>query len=548
MTVIKVKNSNVAGRIPAAGDLQPAELAINLQDKKLYSKDVAGTVFEIGVAGDVPTGNTPPSTGNNSGDLFFDTSSNELKYWSGSAWEAITVEPADGNGYVQVGGDTMTGQLTLPGGGTGKQAATVGEVNAAVSGANYLSTAAGAGDQTVASTGTTTFDGLVEAGTGVKVTGGRLSVGPDAADVQTHVLISGATGTGGGNQAAIRIEEQFNRPDTGGINAGNSAIVAIPQQTAVNAEWNTHFRAGGVVPEVGITVDNVAGFFADSTLAAGGNTSYGFYSNIGNSGKFNFYAAGSAPNYFNGQLLLPHASSSIIIAGNPIDGSSNDPFANVSGTEIKYGKVRVSSGSNISLDLKRETDGYLAMFYQGAVNVNTQKGSISVDAAGVSFNETSDYRLKSNVVDLPAASEVVKTLQPRSYSIGGLDNVSGFIAHELQAVVPRAVVGTKDATEAIGTLYDFDGTVLETEVTEPSADELTYTEDVTDSEGVTTQAIRTRTWTSTGTRPVYQGVDQTKLIPLLTKALQEALERIEALEAQLGSGGASVAAATTKKK
>ena len=49
MTVIKVKNSNVGGRVPAAGDLQPAELALNLQDKKLYSKDVSGQVFEIGV-------------------------------------------------------------------------------------------------------------------------------------------------------------------------------------------------------------------------------------------------------------------------------------------------------------------------------------------------------------------------------------------------------------------------------------------------------------------------------------------------------------------
>ena len=113
MTVIKVKNSNVGGRVPAAGDLQPAELALNLQDKKLYSKDVSGQVFEIGVAGDVPTGDTPPSSGNNNGDLFFDTGSNELKYWSGTAWETVTVEPADGEGYVKGSGDNMTGDLTL---------------------------------------------------------------------------------------------------------------------------------------------------------------------------------------------------------------------------------------------------------------------------------------------------------------------------------------------------------------------------------------------------------------------------------------------------
>jgi hypothetical protein len=48
---------------------------------------------------------------------------------------------------------------------------------------------------------------------------------------------------------------------------------------------------------------------------------------------------------------------------------------------------------------------------------------------------------------------------------------------------------------------------------------------------ITKTVTRTRSWTKTGDRPVYQGVDQTKLIPLLTKALQECLERIEVLEA-----------------
>ena len=55
------------------------------------------------------------------------------------------------------------------------------------------------------------------------------------------------------------------------------------------------------------------------------------------------------------------------------------------------------------------------------------------------------------------------------------------------------------------------------------SDQLTNTADVTDSEGVTTQIIRTRTWTATGTRPVYQGVDQTKLIALLTRSFARRL-------------------------
>ena len=200
MTVIKVKNSNVAGRLPAAGDLQPAELALNLADKKLYSKDVAGTVFEIGVAGDVPTGNTPPVTGNNNGDLFFDTSSNELKYWSGSAWETVTVEPADGNGYVDVGGDTMTGQLTLPGGGTGAEALQADEVTALISNpdgpadGNYLKLVAGTFDQSVQSTGTTDFAGDVTVGDDkitLEATGGSAEFAGPVTATSNNVLGNG---------------------------------------------------------------------------------------------------------------------------------------------------------------------------------------------------------------------------------------------------------------------------------------------------------------------------------------------------------------------
>lgn len=51
---IKVKNSSVEGKAPDAADLQVAELALNVADKKLYSKDVAGNVFEIGIT-DIPS-------------------------------------------------------------------------------------------------------------------------------------------------------------------------------------------------------------------------------------------------------------------------------------------------------------------------------------------------------------------------------------------------------------------------------------------------------------------------------------------------------------
>ena len=93
-TTIKIKNSNVAGKKPDAGSLETAELGLNLKDRKLYSKDVDGNVFEIGGSAQVPGGDTPPPNGNQIGDLFYDTLNNTLLYWDGTQWVPIAGEEA----------------------------------------------------------------------------------------------------------------------------------------------------------------------------------------------------------------------------------------------------------------------------------------------------------------------------------------------------------------------------------------------------------------------------------------------------------------------
>lgn len=133
---------------------------------------------------------------------------------------------------------------------------------------------------------------------------------------------------------------------------------------------------------------------------------------------------------------------------------------------------------------------------------------------GVLFNTSSDYRLKENVERLTNAVGSLKVLRPCQFNFTAEPNrvVSGFIAHELQEVVPEAVTGKKDAVEAIGTLADANGNILREGV--PLPPEL--------EDG--------QTWAATGERPVYQGVDHSKLVPLLTAALQEVVTRIERLE------------------
>ena len=90
---IRIKRSNVAGKVPGADKLDVAELCVNLKDQKLYSKDADGNVFELG--GKVDSGITPPPGpgGNNIGDLFWD--GDFLLVWNGNEWVPVGAADLD---------------------------------------------------------------------------------------------------------------------------------------------------------------------------------------------------------------------------------------------------------------------------------------------------------------------------------------------------------------------------------------------------------------------------------------------------------------------
>jgi hypothetical protein len=121
-------------------------------------------------------------------------------------------------------------------------------------------------------------------------------------------------------------------------------------------------------------------------------------------------------------------------------------------------------------------------------NSNSAVGTISFSTTATSYNTSSDYRLKENVTNVTDGITRVKQLEPKRFNfIADPDTtVDGFLAHEAQAVVPEAVTGTHNEV-------DDDGNA------------------------------------------VMQGIDQSKLVPLLTAALKEAITKIETLETEMTS-------------
>ena len=183
-------------------------------------------------------------------------------------------------------------------------------------------------------------------------------------------------------------------------------------------------------------------------------------------------------------------------------------------------RTSVVHGGQLSLDYTNGTTAGLAIkdtqtSGTGAVlqvvnGSGTIVGSITQNQSTTSFNTSSDYRLKENVIDVTDGIARVKQLQPKRFNFIADDSrtVDGFLAHEAQAVVPEAVTGTHNAVEVW-------------KEGEELPDSVSVGDNKLDEDG--------------NTIPEYQGIDQSKLVPLLTAALQEAISKIETLEAKVAA-------------
>ena len=155
------------------------------------------------------------------------------------------------------------------------------------------------------------------------------------------------------------------------------------------------------------------------------------------------------------------------------------------GTTTGRGKITIlhSSNSTATPTLWCGNDGASAVWVSFGNSSGGVYGSISRSGSSTAYNTTSDHRLKENVDYTFDATTRLKQLKPCRFNfIADADTtVDGFLAHEVQSVVPEAITGTHNEE---------------------------------DDEG----------------NPIMQGIDQSKIVPLLVKTIQELEARITALE------------------
>ena len=181
----------------------------------------------------------------------------------------------------------------------------------------------------------------------------------------------------------------------------------------------------------------------------------------------------------NANMLLVDGGNNVVLVGT----TDTSPFNNTSdaGISLSVNDIQIASSSSESLYLNRiGSDGRAVSIRKGGSFI----GGIDVSTSQVTYNQTSDHRLKENVSYSWDATARLKKLKPArfNYIVDADNTVDGFLAHEVSEACPQAITGEKDAVDSDGNI-------------DP------------------------------------QCIDHSKLVPLLCKTILELEARITALEA-----------------
>jgi hypothetical protein len=228
------------------------------------------------------------------------------------------------------------------------------------------------------------------------------------------------------------------------------------------------------------------------TATTGNVDAISWSDNSTDTGYLGIASGGGARLWAGGFLALGAGGGASFTERMRIDSSGNllvGTTSTISGSGANL-QVTGAALSPVGAFNSQQIGGIFYFYYSGSL-----VGNISTNGSNLTLNSTSDYRRKENVQPLLRALEKVSALRPVSYKWKdtGLDG-QGFIAHELQEIIPECVTGEKDAVE-------------------------TYI----DEEG------------NEQTRPIYQGIDTSFLVATLTAAIQELKAELDAAKADIAT-------------
>jgi len=190
--------------------------------------------------------------------------------------------------------------------------------------------------------------------------------------------------------------------------------------------------------------------------------------------------------------------------------------------------VSFEIGGSSAPEIYSSAQGTATRVHYQFYNDNGIVGKITTNGSATTFNTSSDYRLKENVSYNFDATTRLKQLKPSRFNFkaDADTTVDGFLAHEVSSIVPEAISGEKDATETkTNVVINAKGQVIAEEITEAQ-----WTAGRVEDENGNTRYPTNSTWEASKVVPVYQGIDQSKLVPLLVKTIQELEARITTLE------------------
>ena len=539
MTTIITKNSSTASAVPVSGDLTQGELAVNVTDKKLYTKNSGGSVVKIvgslgnqeassvtlsgGSINGTTVGAVTPSTG-----AFTTLSASSTV--SGTGFSTYLASPPAIGGTAAAAGSftTLSASSTVTlSGGTANGVLYLNGSKVATSGSALTFDGTNVG---IGTSNNNVFDQVGAArplvvqksDTSTTIAGSTASITISNSDTTTNntaqLNFAAITGANTNQYSSAIISAIFGARTNGQYPTGqlvfstSTSLNAAPTEKmridssgnvgigTSSPSYNLHVRGatGGITnstdPQWWVKRDSGAEILFQPTSSLGylgtySNHPVSFIQNntermrINSSGNVGI---GTSPN----KRLTVYSDDGYIQMLNASTGTGNTDGSFI-GVEGGTTALRIVNQENDVISfhtnglanerMRIDPSGYLLINQTSNVtssylqikgaqpaisceststgsvsqvlfrNPNGQVGSIGTSGTSTSYNTSSDYRLKENIAPMTGALAKVAALNPVTYTwkVDGFAG-QGFIAHELQAVVPDCVTGEKDAVDAEG--------------------------------------------------------------------------------------------------